>query len=274
MIQTTLKPSPSASVKALAREQLRAVYHLMLYSRHMSNGLAVWRRRNRPEAMPPLRFRDGSIWHHGPHDEPLLIMRELYSQGFYPTLGVPEGADIVDIGANIGAVTIRWSRNRPDLRFHAYEPNPQALDTLRQNIVANQLEGHVAVYGEAVGRAKGTLDLWIDVPTAHSTAFGASPCPGGRRISAPIVALDEVWARMEKRPIAMLKIDAEGGEVDILEGASPATLAAVQSAIIEYHDNLVPGAYARCRAILDTAGFTCRVHEHPWQEGIITATRT
>ncbi len=274
MSLTTATPgTPRPSLKDLARTPLRALYHLALYTRHLSNGIQVWRARNRPADMPPLRFRDGSIWHHGPHDEPLLIMRELYGQGFYPKLAVPQGADVIDIGANIGAVTMRWARSRPDLKFHAYEPNPQAFDTLRQNIGANGLEGRVSLHREAVGRKKGKLDLWIDVPTAHSTAFGDSPVPGGRRVSAPVVSLDEVWGRLGKRPIAMLKIDAEGGEVDILEGASRATMAAVQSAIIEYHDNLVPGAYARCRAALNAAGFACHVHEHPWQEGIITATR-
>ena len=274
MSQTTATPDPaSLSLKDLARTPLRALYHLALYSRHLSNGVQVWRARNMPAALPPLRFRDGSIWHHGPHDEPLLIMRELYGQGFYPKLVVPQGADVIDIGANIGAVTMRWAIGRPDLRFHCYEPNPQAFETLRQNVGANGLDARVTLHAEAVGRAKGKLDLWIDVPTAHSTAFGESPFPGGRRVSTPVVSLDEAWARTAERPIAMLKIDAEGGEVDILEGASQAALAAVQCAIVEYHDNLVPGAYARCRAVLKAAGFACHVHEHPWQEGIITATR-
>ena len=71
----------------------------------------------------------------------------------------------------------------------------------------------------------------------------------------------------------MLKIDTEGGEVEILEGASDRALAAVQNAVIEYHDNLVPGAFDRCRAVLERAGFTYRVVAHPWQEGIIYASR-
>ena len=135
------------------------------------------------------------------------------------------------------------------------------------------MAGRVTLHEQGVSGQAGLIELWVDVPTAHSTAFGESPFPGGRRVSAPVVSLDEVWARLGQKQIAMLKIDTEGGEVATLEGASSAVLAAVDHAVIEYHDNLVPGAYARCRAVLVKAGFRCSVFRHPWQEGVITATR-
>lgn len=75
-----------------------------------------------------------------------------------------------------------------------------------------------------------------------------------------MVALDEVWRRAGGGRIHMLKIDTEGAEVSILDGASDDVLRAVDNAAIEYHHNLVPGAFARYRAVLDA-------------EGIIYATR-
>lgn len=263
-----------SAVPPWAVEQLRSGYHLYVYGRHLKNGLSVWRQRKRQPAMPPLRFRNGMIWHHGPYDEPLFIMRELYAQRLYQPLGeAPRGATVIDIGANLGALTMYWSAGRPDLQFHAYEPNPQAFATLTKNIEANRLSKQVKTYNEAVGRTCGTLDLWIDIPTSHSSAFGHSGFQGGRQISTQMITLDEVWERTGRSRIHMLKIDTEGAEVDILAGASDAALAAVDNAVIEYHDNLVPGAFAACRKRLDAAGFTYRVYEHPWDEGIIYATR-
>ena len=269
----TANTASSRSIPATAREHLRSLYHLALYVRHLENGPAVWRHRNVPAALPALQFRSGMTWHHSPRDEPLLIMRELYGQKLYQPLDLAPGAHVVDIGANIGAVTMFWAQNKPGVHFHCYEPNPQAFATLERNIAANGLTGQVTLHQEGVSGKSGMIDLWVDVPTAHSTAFGDSPFPGGRRVSALVVSLDEVWLRLGRKRIAMLKIDTEGGEVATLEGASSATLAAVDRAIIEYHDNLVPGAFARCRAVLDKAGFSCSVFEHPWQEGVITATR-
>lgn len=262
------EPSPTSP-----RELLRSAYHLWLYARHLSNGVDVWRHRRAPATMPPLHFRDGMIWHHGPRDEPLFILREIYSQSLYAPLPAGTHGHVLDIGANIGAVTMFWAKDQPDLTIHAYEPNPQAGAALLRNIQANGLGGRVRVHNEAVGRIAGTLDLWTDVPTAHASAYGPSPAAGGRRISVPAVSLDDAWQRIGRQPVEMLKIDVEGGEVDILDGASEPMLAAVRTAIVEYHDNLVPGAYARCRARLDAAGFACRVHPHPWDEGIIYATR-
>jgi Methyltransferase FkbM domain len=112
------------------------------------------------------------------------------------------------------------------------------------------------------------------VNTTLSTAYlETSPSEGGRRIKVPMISLDDVWNRLEKRPIWLLKVDTEGAEGDILESASKAALAAVQNAIVEYHDNIVPGVSQRCYQVLTDAGFKWRTHVHPWKEGIIYATR-
>ena len=55
-----------------------------------------------------------------------------------------------------------------------------------------------------------------------------------------------------------VKIDAEGAEVEMLESASDATLAAIDEMALEYHDSIVPDARARCEAVLTRAGFVCR----------------
>jgi FkbM family methyltransferase len=57
----------------------------------------------------------------------------------------------------------------------------------------------------------------------------------------PVIGLDEIWQRINKKTIWLLKVDTEGAEVDILEGASETVLGATQNAIVEYHDNIFPG---------------------------------
>ena len=82
-----------------------------------------------------------------------------------------------------------------------------------------------------------------------------------------------VWRRLDQCEIWLLKIDTEGAEGDILEGASEAMLSAVRYAIVEYHDNICPGVSSRCRQVLKAAGFTWQERVHPWDEGIIYARR-
>jgi FkbM family methyltransferase len=232
-------------------------------------------RRRGKHLLRPLRLRSGLVLNHGKRDSPLLLLDEVFIKRWYE-IGAkpPENANIVDIGANIGCVTMFWANISPSLRFYAYEPNPSAFDTLTRNVNENGLRSRVDIFPEAVGRRRGNLKLWVDVPTALSTGYlETSPSEGGRQINVPVIGLDEVWERFNKAAIWLLKIDTEGAEVDILEGASKSVLTATENAIVEYHDNINPGAYNRCRRLLDAAGFQCQVLVHPENEGIIYARR-
>ena len=187
----------------------------------------------------------------------------------------PSHATLLDIGANIGYASLFFSVQSPTLRIHGYEPNPAAYSVLQRNVADNRLQSRMQVFPEAVGRAPGTLNLWVDVPTYLSTGYlDHAPRQGGRRIPVPMVSLDDAWRRLNHGPIWLLKIDTEGAEPDILEGASNALLEAVKHVLVETHDNINPGALARCRQVLERAGFSlCRVHLHPWNEAIIHAKR-
>jgi FkbM family methyltransferase len=255
--------------------KLQGARYLYRLIRRTKNWDQVWKYRRQKHLLPPLHLRNGFVLNHGKLDSPLLLLDEVYIKRWYE-IGArpPLNATMLDIGANIGSVTMFWAAMSPSLRIYAYEPNPSAFETLSRNVEANSLKNRVDIFPDAVGRGIGDLKLWVDVPTDLSTGYlNTSPSEGGRRITVPVIGLDEVWRRINKETIWLLKIDTEGAEVDILEGASEDVLGATQNAIVEYHDNIYPGAYERCRRVLDAAGFDCRVLVHPWQEGIIYCRR-
>jgi FkbM family methyltransferase len=171
--------------------------------------------------LPPLRLRNGVLLKHREFENPAGLLKEVFLDRWYECGAKPPAdATMVDIGAKIGTVSLYWAAVSPSRRIHAYEPNPSALDTLRQNLEANGLRNRMAVFPEAVGAGAGELDLWVDIPTELSTGYlDHSPVGGGRRLSVPMVGMDEVWRRLDQREIWLLKIDTEGGEADILEGA-------------------------------------------------------
>jgi FkbM family methyltransferase len=241
----------------------------------LKNWSEVWRSRDKKRTLPSLLFRNGLIVNHGKYDDPLLLLDEVFIKRLYDfKTNAPRDGIMVDIGANIATVTQFFALASDSLQVHAYEPNPSAFETLQRNIKDNHLERRVTAFPEAVGAGAGDLNLWVDVNTTLSTAYmECSPDNGGRRIKVPMVGLDDVWRRLDGAPIWLLKVDTEGAEGDILEGASRSTLAAVQNAIIEYHDNIVPGVSERCYRVLKDAGFKWRTFVHPWSEGIIYASR-
>jgi FkbM family methyltransferase len=250
----------------------RKVRECLGYVHHLSNGIEVTLARARRRSPPPLRFRSGIVWNCGPYDQPLLLFREIYIERLLPSVAAaPHGATVTDIGANIGAATL-WAVERPDLVFHCYEPNLHAFATLEANLTGNRL-AHAHLHAEAVGRKTKQISLWIDVPTTLSTAYGAAPSAGGRKVKVPSVTLEQVVNRAGG-DVWPLKIDAEGAEGDILCENSIPHLRRCRSVAVEWHDNIVPEVSQIVRGRLAEAGFVVqKEHSHPWNEGMIYAVR-
>lgn len=274
-VSPVIEPSFTPSLIYRVRGKVQGLRYLGNLTRLTVNWSAIWKSRRQREGLPSFYLRNGLVLHHGPYDNPVLMLEEVFIKRWYDVgARPPANAAMLDIGANIGSVSLFWSAQSPTLRIHGYEPNPNAYETLQRNIAGNQLQTRVKTFSEAVGRTAGTLNLWIDVPTDLSTGYQDDPPKaGGRRVPVPVVSLNEAWRRLNHDPIWLLKIDTEGAETDILEGASRDLLNAVQYAIVETHDNIFPGALDRCRKVLEGAGFSCRVHLHPWDEAIVYATR-
>jgi FkbM family methyltransferase len=243
--------------------------------RWLSNWPEVWSAYRASQPPPPLRFRDGFTLHHGRLDSPVSLLREVFGERHYRRhIQSPSEGVLIDIGANIGAVTLDWASRSGRLHVHAYEPNPATNEVLRQNVEVNGLADRVTVHPEAVGRETGRLRLWTNVHSMTTTAYAdAPPTPEAVATYVPLVDLNEVVRRVGDQPVALLKIDAEGGEVDTLEGASPATLAALRQVILEYHDGLCPDASGRCRKVLERAGFQCLTRPMNAHHGLIYARR-
>src|SRR5689334_10512477 len=47
------------------------------------------------------------------------------------------GEAVIDVGANVGALSVPLAKSRPALEVHAFEPHRLALSRLRRNIAAN-----------------------------------------------------------------------------------------------------------------------------------------
>jgi FkbM family methyltransferase len=250
-----------------------AAHALLRMMRWLKNWPEVWSAYRHGFPLPPFRFRRGFTLHHNRGDEPLILLYEIFVEGCYSQGKIKEGV-IIDLGANIGAATLSWASHSSKVTIHAYEPNPATNQTLRHNIEANNLSERVTIYNDAVGREVGEIQLWAGMPSLLTTSYGeAPPASNGIAINVPMVDLNEVLRRAGGEKVSLLKIDTEGAEADILEGASLPCLKSIRRIVLEYHDSLCPGAYARCKQILDQAGF--RVQNSPLNanQGLLYAWR-
>ncbi len=132
------------------------------------------------------------------------------------------GDFFVDVGANVGAYTVLGAA-AAGATTYAFEPSPHALEHLRANVELNRIGGLVHIEPYAVGREPGTVRIETEGASAmHRVASEQEqPEQAGHAMTPGIEmrTLDSYGLRP-----AILKIDVEGYEAEVLAGAA-ATLA-------------------------------------------------
>ncbi len=124
----------------------------------------------------------------------------------------------VDVGANIGALTIGMARMvGPTGAVIAFEPQRTIFDVLCHNLRQNSLE-NVTAYRRALGSAPGAIRV---PPLDYSGAenFGGVSLGGARGEEVEVVTLDSLALPR----LRLLKVDVEGMEREVLAGARQTT---------------------------------------------------
>lgn len=158
------------------------------------------------------------------------VIREMFDENVYQLHPHDLGHTglLVDLGANIGAVTA-WAANlnRTEdrhIRVLAVEPQRENRALLERNLSGNGLTEWVTVVPEAIGESAGTALI--------SDEHGGSRL-GDTGDTVTVVSLDTLLADIPE--VDVLKIDTEGAEYPIVRGAQTATLAKARYIVMEYH---------------------------------------
>jgi FkbM family methyltransferase len=126
---------------------------------------------------------------------------------------------IVDVGANRGGWTRLALHYFPDAHFTLLEPNP-AMASHLEGLVASNPRIHYEPVG--AGAEPGELPFTInrrDDSCTFSMSAEQAAAAGFHQVALPIVTLDSLLEASELPPPAMIKIDAEGFDLEVLRGA-------------------------------------------------------
>ncbi|MDX6727646.1 MAG: hypothetical protein QOK49_2451 [Baekduia sp.] len=169
-------------------------------------------------------------------------------------LGVAPGT-IVDVGVARGTPELYDAL--PGVPLLLVEPLAEHEDDLRR-IVASRPGSHYAL--AAGGPEPGELEIAVHRVTACSSVLGDRD-PGGepaQRRTIPVVTVDDLVAEHAAAAPFLIKVDVEGAELQVLEGAR-ATLARTDVVLLEVSFfELVPGGaqLADVVAWMAAAGFS------------------
>lgn len=130
-----------------------------------------------------------------------------------------EGDVFVDAGAHIGWLSLAAAAFVGERgRVIAFEPAAESFRILEKNVALNGL-GNVVAVPEALGARLGDGDLFHPLPPDRALASLAEPARWAARETVAIVTLDAYLATAGIARVAMLKVDVEGWEPQILAGA-------------------------------------------------------
>jgi FkbM family methyltransferase len=124
------------------------------------------------------------------------------------------GDDVIDAGANIGALTLAFSRLVGEKgSVLAFEPQRLIYHVLCANLAINAIE-NVAAAQVALGAEPGMIRVPLLRPKEHLN-FGGLTIGGDRGEPARVRTIDS----MPVRNLRLIKIDVEGAELEVIKGA-------------------------------------------------------
>lgn len=183
-----------------------------------------------PEFTGTFRFRTGT--------SDARLLRGLAERGLPPEYEWPADLRprvILDIGANIGAVTAALARRYPAARIFAFEPLPENFDLLRHN-VAQFARVTPVPYGLGAATESRPYTRSDDPRNFGGGGFHGGGADHGTRVSGlAIVAVEQALRELHIESVDAIKIDTEGAEHDILTSFPSAVLRQVQVIVGELH---------------------------------------
>lgn len=137
-----------------------------------------------------------------------------------------------DIGANIGLMSIYVAKKFPQSICHSFEAHPVTLELLKENIELNQI-ANIEIHPYGLGDTKTTLKIHDNLSINRGGASFVINHDGDEGYDVPVMKLDDVAAWK----VEMIKVDVEGFEMPVLNGAVETIERDHPTLIIEVSEN-------------------------------------
>lgn len=127
----------------------------------------------------------------------------------------------VDVGVHLGQTLLKVKRLSPQTPYVGFEPNLATLAQVRAMARRRRLDG-CDFYPLALGAAPGVAALHSrggdsDAAASLVGGFRQEDFYAGSRVVSVAVG-DDLLTAAGRRPVALIKIDVEGGELEVLRG--------------------------------------------------------
>ncbi len=143
------------------------------------------------------------------------------------------GDVFVDVGANLGLHTLAAARSMQGLgKIIAFEPFEPTMRLLEKSVWMNGFSEITEIHQAAVSNHTGNQQLFLGSTSGHHSLFPQDSSNGVslKPVEVRLVRLDEIILAGQK--VDLIKIDAEGAELEVLESAAAVILSNPDVALI------------------------------------------
>jgi FkbM family methyltransferase len=126
----------------------------------------------------------------------------------------------IDVGANVGQTFLKVLKIDRNRRYIGFEPQTTGCSFINQFIMANRLTNHL-ILPVGLGREEGIARLGLREENDVTASMTENYRPEGFYCHyqyIPICRGDTVMERLGVDALSLIKIDVEGGELDVLHG--------------------------------------------------------
>jgi FkbM family methyltransferase len=154
------------------------------------------------------------------------------------------GGVFIDIGANIGAVSVfvdSFNKNREQhkkIKIYAVEPEPNNLSLLNHNIQNNPVQ-NVTIVDKAIWHEEKMVS--ISNRGGNSSIFNLE---NESKAEVLAITMETLFSTYNIKEVDVMKIDIEGAEFDLIINTPAETLAKINRLVLEF-DKSFDGSFGR-----------------------------
>ena len=129
----------------------------------------------------------------------------------------------LDVGVNLGQTLLAAKSIRPDWDYIGFEPNPFCVFYAMRLIEVNGLEPCM-LFPFGISNSTGAMDLRLNKITGGEGSIVAGfrgEDEYKRQIKVPILGADALPEELETRRFGLVKVDVEGGELEVFQALQP-----------------------------------------------------
>jgi len=142
-----------------------------------------------------------------------VFLKKLCFDYMIDNIPLTRGDVVIDCGANVGEVSVGLKNRQPDIRIIAVEPEELEANCADLNVFG----GARVTLRQALWNEDTTLRFYNAADTADSSVFETAGTTEVKEVKA--VRLDTLLSASNVSRVRLLKLEAEGAEPEILEGA-------------------------------------------------------